>query len=94
MEEVKTNAVQSTEKTAEIAGSTGAGDAFAAGVIYALHQGWGLGKAMELGAASSHFNLRSATATGGAVSLEKMQNFLETCVWNPVPVELTAGKGM
>ena len=78
---------------AEIAGSTGAGDAFAAGVIYALHQGWALEKAMELGAASSHFNLRSATATGGAVSLEKMQNFLKTCVWNPVPAEFSEGKG-
>ena len=41
----------------------------------------------------SHFNLRSATTTGGAVSLEKMQSFLKTCVWNPVPAEFAPGKG-
>ena len=59
--------------------------------IYALHQEWDLAAAMELGAASSNFNLRSATATGGAVSLEKMQAFLKDCSYNPVPAEL-AGK--
>ena len=75
----------------DIVGSTGAGDAFAAGVIYALHQEWDLASAMELGGASSNFNLRDATATGGAVSLEKMQLFLKNCSYSPVPAEF-AGK--
>ena len=77
---------------ADIVGSTGAGDAFAAGVIYALHQEWDLASAMELGGASSNFNLRSATATGGAVSLEEMQNYLKSCAYTPVPAEFSAGK--
>ena len=73
-------------------GSTGAGDAFAAGVIYALHQEWDLASAMELGGVSSNFNLRSATATGGAVSLEKMQEFLKVCSFTEVPAIFAAGK--
>ena len=46
---------------------------------------------MELGGASSNFNLRSATATGGAVSLEKMQEFLKGCNYTEIPAEF-AGK--
>lgn len=69
----------------EIVGSNGAGDAFCAGVMYALHQGWTLEKALALGGASSNFNLRSATASGGAVSLEKMVKYLETCQFEDLP---------
>ncbi|MCQ2353300.1 MAG: carbohydrate kinase family protein [Victivallaceae bacterium] len=71
-------------KQSEIVGSTGAGDAFCAGVMYALHQDWSLEDALKLGAASSNFNLRHATASGGAVSLQKMQEFLQTCKFNEV----------
>lgn len=70
---------------AEIVGSNGAGDAFCAGVMYALHQEWPLEKALALGGASSNFNLRSATASGGAVSLEKMLNYLENCQFEALP---------
>ena len=69
----------------EIVGSNGAGDAFAAGVLYALHNDWELRDAMLLGSASSNFNLRSATASGGAVSLQKMQDFLKNCSFTQVP---------
>lgn len=69
----------------EIAGSNGAGDAFCAGVIYALHQEWPLDKALKLGAAFSNFNLRSATASGGAVSLETMTEYLKNCEFEPLP---------
>ena len=72
-------------ETADIVGSTGAGDAFCAGVIYALHQGLELSEALKLGSASSYFNLRSATASGGAVPLKTMQEFLRDCSWNAVP---------
>ncbi|MCQ2378793.1 MAG: carbohydrate kinase family protein [Victivallaceae bacterium] len=72
-------------RKSEIVGSTGAGDAFCAGVMYALHQDWPLDEALKLGAASSNFNLRDATASGGAVSLEKMMDFLKTCEFGPMP---------
>ena len=69
----------------EIVGSNGAGDAFCAGVMYALHQEWPLEKALALGGASSNFNLRSATASGGAVSLEKMLDYLKDCQFEELP---------
>ncbi|MBP5530832.1 MAG: carbohydrate kinase family protein [Lentisphaeria bacterium] len=72
-------------KREDIVGSNGAGDAFAAGVMYALHEGWDLERAMKLGSAFSNFNLRSVTTTEGAVSLKTMLEFLESCKYNPIP---------
>ena len=69
----------------DIVGSTGAGDAFAAGVMYALHEGWELERAMKLGSAFSNFNLRSVTTTEGAVPLQTMLDFLKNCTYNPLP---------
>ena len=71
--------------TSEIVGSTGAGDAYAAGVLYALHQGMSLREAMDIGSASSRFNLLSATATDGAVPLATMREYLSTCSFNTIP---------
>ena len=72
-------------KKEEIVGSNGAGDAFCAGVMYALHEGWNLEKALKLGAAFSSFNLHSATASGGAVGLPQMLKFMETAELSPLP---------
>ena len=69
----------------EIVGSNGAGDAFAAGVMYALHEGWELERAMKLGSAFSNFNLRSVTTTEGAVPLQTMLDFLANCTYTPLP---------
>ena len=73
----------------EIVGSNGAGDAFCAGVMYALHQDWPLEKALLLGGAFSNFNLRSATASGGAVSLAAMLEYLESCDFEALPDGMT-----
>lgn len=40
-----------------IAGSAGAGDALAAGVLYALHEGWPLARALELGVCAAAASL-------------------------------------
>lgn len=77
----------------EIVGSNGAGDAFCAGVMYALHQEWPLEKALALGGASSNFNLRSATASGGAVSLEKMLDYLKECKFEALPEGMSENYG-
>ena len=69
----------------DIVGSNGAGDAFCAGVMYALHQNWDLKKALTLGGAFSNFNLYSPTASGGAVSLEKMLEFMKDAKLSPLP---------
>lgn len=49
-----------------IAGSNGAGDAFAAGVVFAVHEGWPLDQALALAHAAAAASLRSVT-TNGAV---------------------------
>lgn len=48
----------------EIAGTNGAGDAFAAGVLFGVHEGWTLTDAMQLGHASSAASLRHMTTVG------------------------------
>lgn len=60
----------------EIVSSVGAGDAFCAGALYAIHEGWGLEEMLAFAAASAHFNLLSATSTGGAPELKTILSFL------------------
>ena len=57
-------------------GSNGAGDAFCAGIVYALHEGLSLREALRHGAASASFNLRSASGFGGAATLEELRAIL------------------
>jgi sugar/nucleoside kinase (ribokinase family) len=52
-----------------IAGTTGAGDAFAAGVLLGLHEGWDLSKCLLTGVCVAAASLSDATATGGVKSL-------------------------
>jgi Sugar kinases, ribokinase family len=60
----------------EIAGTVGAGDAFCAGVLYALHQQWGLRETLQLGNACARFNLRSTNAVDGAAPLGELRAFI------------------
>ncbi|CAB4876262.1 unannotated protein [freshwater metagenome] len=49
--------------TSDIKGTTGAGDAFASGVVYGLHEGWGVQECLKLGVATAAQNIKSfATA--------------------------------
>lgn len=48
----------------EIVGANGAGDAFAAGAIYGLHEGWPLTEAIALAHAAAAASLRSVGTTG------------------------------
>lgn len=43
----------------QIKGTTGAGDAFAAGVVYGLHEGWEIQDCLRLGVATSSQNVQS-----------------------------------
>ena len=60
----------------KIVGTNGAGDAFCAGVLYALHENKTLEEMLNYGGASAIFNLRSASASGGAASLTEINDFL------------------
>ncbi len=48
---------------AELVSANGAGDAFAAGLIYGLHQGWSVDAALRLGHAAAAASLRGLSTT-------------------------------
>ena len=50
---------------AEIVGTTGAGDAFAAGVLYGIHEGWPMKKCLELGVCTAATSLTRAECSDG-----------------------------
>ncbi|MCX7020467.1 MAG: carbohydrate kinase family protein [bacterium] len=52
-----------------IKGTAGAGDAFCAGILYGLHQGWAPQRCLELAAANAAMSLSDPTCTGGLKSL-------------------------
>ena len=53
-----------------VKGSTGAGDAFFAGMLVAIHEGWDLEKAFTFAHAAAATCLRHPTATGGVGSAD------------------------
>jgi sugar/nucleoside kinase (ribokinase family) len=52
----------------EIAGANGAGDAFAAGFLYAFHEGWSVEEALKLAHASAAASLREISTTASVES--------------------------
>lgn len=53
-----------------IASTVGAGDAFAAGMLYALHERWPIDEALTLAHAAAATSLRSHTTVGSVASVE------------------------
>ena len=53
-----------------IAGTVGAGDAFCAGVLYSLHEGWNLDQALHLGRCTAAACLAHPSATDGIMRLD------------------------
>jgi sugar/nucleoside kinase (ribokinase family) len=53
---------------AEIKGTAGAGDALATGVLYGLHEGWGMKESLELGVCAAAASLMHPTCSEGVVS--------------------------
>jgi sugar/nucleoside kinase (ribokinase family) len=61
----------------EIRGTTGAGDAFCAGMLYGIHQGLALQDTLRIANSCARFNLTSPTGTAGAVSLSEIKEFMK-----------------
>ena len=59
----------------EIKGTAGAGDAFCAGMLYAVHGSLPLADALSIANAAARFNLLSPTCTDGAVSLDVIDEY-------------------
>lgn len=55
----------------EVRGAVGAGDAFAAGVIYGLHEGWDTERCLRTGACVAASCLTDPTCSGGVGRLEE-----------------------
>jgi len=53
----------------DIAGTAGAGDAFAAGMLYGLHERWEYERCLELAHAAAATSLRAVTTVGAVVSV-------------------------
>ena len=60
----------------DIVSSVGAGDAFCAAMLYALHEELPLEKALRVANAAARFNLFSATSTDGAPTVAEIEEFL------------------
>lgn len=60
----------------EIVGTVGAGDAFCAGMLYAIHEEYPVEKMIHFANICAYFNLSSATSCGGAPTLEQVENFV------------------
>jgi sugar/nucleoside kinase (ribokinase family) len=53
----------------DIAGTAGAGDAFAAGVLYGLHEEWTMQRSLELGVSAAAASLRHPTCSESVVTV-------------------------
>ena len=62
----------------EIKGTTGAGDAFCAGCLYAIHEGYGYKEMLKFAHACASFNLMNPTSTGGAVAKDLIEAYIQT----------------
>ena len=70
-----------------IAGTVGAGDAFCAGMLYGLHEGWEAAECLKLGACAAAACLRHPSATGGMGRLKAVLKLAEQYPENPAPME-------
>ena len=61
----------------EIVSTVGAGDAFCAGALYAIHEGYSYDELLRFASAGARFNLFSATSTGGAPDVETIRNYYQ-----------------
>jgi len=66
----------------EIKSTVGAGDAFCAGALYAIHEGWSLTDLLTFANANAWFNLLSESSTGGAVPLSQVQEYIKQMTIN------------
>jgi sugar/nucleoside kinase (ribokinase family) len=63
--------------SAEIVSTVGAGDAFCAGMLYMLHNEKPLKDALIFANTSARFNLRHPSCTGGAPTIEEINEFIQ-----------------
>lgn len=70
----------------QIRGTAGAGDAFAAGVIFGLHEDWPMVDALRLGVAAAASSLSHPTCSEGVLPYRECGKLAERYGYNPMPV--------
>ena len=68
-----------------IAGVNGAGDAFAAGMLYGLHEDWSLESSARLGHACAAASMREVSTTAGVTRAGECLALAQKCGWRPDP---------
>lgn len=63
-------------KGGDVVSTVGAGDAFCAGMLYAIHENYPLDYALEIANCSAMFNIKNATSTGGAPTIKTITDFI------------------
>ena len=64
-----------------IQGANGAGDAFAAGVLYGLHEGWPVDRGLTLGLCAAASALRSVSTTSSVDTIANCLKLADTWGW-------------
>ena len=60
----------------QIVSAVGAGDAFCAGTLYALHEGYEMERMLDFANACARFNLSNPTSTGGAPTIHEVNEYI------------------
>jgi sugar/nucleoside kinase (ribokinase family) len=68
-----------------VVGANGAGDAFAAGMLYGLHQGWEVKRSLALAHASAAASLRGASTTDTVETWQLCLQLADGWGWNDWP---------
>ena len=69
----------------QIAGANGAGDAFAAGFVYGIHEQWPIEQALALGHAAAAASLRRLSTTDGLAHWRECLHLAATWGWHESP---------
>lgn len=69
----------------KVAGTAGAGDAFAAGALLGLHEGWPMPECLKMGACAAATSLLNPTCTGGVLSADECLAFGAGLGFRPAP---------
>ncbi len=67
-----------------IAGANGAGDAFAAGMLYALHEEWPIGNCLRLGHACAASSMRAVSTSAGVGTVSECLALAEKWGFRPL----------
>ena len=62
-------------KAEHVVSTVGAGDAFAAGMLYGIHEAWSIDESLELAHATAGASLRSSNTVDAVASVQDCLNF-------------------